>query len=202
MSAIDLKTALTLREWDEAWEQSRHLETMRSQYLGFFFAATLGVTAVTANGLVGHHASPSATVVVVGMLALGLNTLAVYIYLAIWRVNQVLDHYQEIILTMRQQARLNSGSPIDLSDHVRPPVPPRPGRLGRLVLWHGSELILPLAATGSTTALVANAIYALTTNNVTVLAQVVSCIALVASVTVAGLCYWLLHPRPIRESRR
>ena len=29
------------RIWDQAWEQSRHLEVLRGQYLGFFFTAVL-----------------------------------------------------------------------------------------------------------------------------------------------------------------
>jgi hypothetical protein len=184
MESSDLKVALTLHLWDEAWEQSRHLENMRSQYLGFFFAAMLSVTALTGNGLVGHHASRSSAIV----LATGLQMLALYLYVATVRVNQVSDHYVALILAIAQKTSLDAG--IDLS----PPSPPRSGRLGRVLLWHGTELVLPLAAGGLTVALIINASYALSAHGTSTLAQIASGVALTSSLIAAAFCYWLLHP--------
>jgi hypothetical protein len=51
MSTEMLRTVLILREWDEAWTHSRHLEDLRRHYLSFFFTALLGVTAFSASYL-------------------------------------------------------------------------------------------------------------------------------------------------------
>ena len=45
------RPALQEQIWEQVWAHSRHLETMRSQYLGFFFTAALAVAAIAAKDL-------------------------------------------------------------------------------------------------------------------------------------------------------
>lgn len=193
MSTDDLRTTLIMREWDEAWAHSRHLEDLRRQYLGFFFTALLGVTAISASYLARRHLSPSGSVLTIAALALGLQTLAVYLYLAVSRVNVVLDHYLEVVWAIRDQIALDGSSSVDLSDHRRPPSPPRPGRLGRVILWHGAEPVLGLGA-GVLVLILAGNVFRATLEEVSSAALVLSSAALVLSVGSCVFVYWLLHP--------
>lgn len=146
MADDELGAALVLREWDEAWAQSRHLETMRSQYLGFFFAATIGVTAVTAKQLADDSLGSAGSLLSLAALALGLQILSAVLYVAVVRINRVLNYYQRLIFAIKTQIHERPGASVDLRAYERWPQPTRTGWAGRVSTTQGTaELVLVLA---------------------------------------------------------
>ena len=87
--------------WDEVWAHSRHLETMRSQYLGFFFTAVLAVTAIAAKDLAANGLRTTGSLVAFSALMLGLEVLAAFMLLAIKRIGHVLGEYRKSVLAIR-----------------------------------------------------------------------------------------------------
>ncbi len=114
-----------MREWEQAWAHTRHLESMRGQYLGFFFTAVLGVTAIAGPSLADDSLGTSGSLLTVAVLAVALQLLSGFLYLAIIRLNEVLGYYLKIILAIKAWM-LSSGSAVDLSPYAEPPKPPRP----------------------------------------------------------------------------
>jgi hypothetical protein len=88
--AEERNVEFTMREWEQAWIHTRHLESMRGQYLGFFFTAVLGVTAFAGPRLADGSLRTPASLLTVAMLALGLQLASGFIYLAIVRLNEVM----------------------------------------------------------------------------------------------------------------
>lgn len=194
ISAEELRAELIMREWGEAWAHSRHLEDLRRHYLSFFFTALLGVTAFSASYFARRHLSPSGSILTISALGLGLQMLSAYLYLAIHRVNAVLDHYLDVMREIRDQIPLDDNSPVDLGDYRHHPLPPREGRLGRLILWHGAEAVLVTGAGIFGVILVANVFRAATLAGVSSITLIVSSGALVLGVGSCIFVYWLLHP--------
>lgn len=114
-----------MREWEEAWNQSRHLEAMRGQYLGFFFTAIIGVTAIAGPSLVDDSLRTAGSQLVLATLIFGLQTLSAFLYLAVHRINDVLAHYQEEIIAIRTTMIPASEDLVDLTSFIWPPKPPR-----------------------------------------------------------------------------
>jgi hypothetical protein len=96
----DLKGKL----WDEVWAHSRHLETMRSQYLGFFFTAVLAVTAIAAKDLAADGLRTTGSLVAFSALMLGLEVLTAFMLLAIRRIGHVLGEYRKAVFQIRDAA--------------------------------------------------------------------------------------------------
>jgi hypothetical protein len=139
-----------MRVWDEAWAHHRHVEVMRGQFLGFFFTAVLGVTAIAGPGLADDSLRSAGSLLILAALAIGLQVLAGFLYLAVVRLNVVLGYYHDLIHDL--------GGSMDTSPAVAarlaagPPDPPRrwAGTSGvtQLVLALGLVLFpLVLAAT-------------------------------------------------------
>jgi heme/copper-type cytochrome/quinol oxidase subunit 4 len=101
MEDVDRELSYVKQEWDEAWAQSRHLETMRGQYLGFFFTVVLGVTAIAGPRLAKDSLRSADALLILAALALGLQVLSGFLYLAIVRLNAVLAYYLKIIFAIR-----------------------------------------------------------------------------------------------------
>lgn len=112
-----------MREWEEAWAHTRHLESMRGQYLGFFFTAVLGVTAIAGPSLANGSLRGSSSLLTVAALAVGLQLLSGFLYLAIIRINEVLGYYLKIILTIK--AWMSNSGAVDLGPYAETPRPPR-----------------------------------------------------------------------------
>lgn len=115
----------TMREWEQAWAHTRHLESMRGQYLGFFFTAVLGVTAIAGPSLADDSLRSPASLLTVSTLALGLQLTTGFIYLAVVRLNEVLGYYLRIILVIKAWM-LSNGAAADLGPYATPPKPARP----------------------------------------------------------------------------
>lgn len=95
--------ALRLRAWDQAWEHSRHLETLRGQYLGFFFAAVLGALAITSGDLASQDPASSERFAFVAGITLVLQVLAASLLFAVRRLGGVLQHYQAVLAEIRNE---------------------------------------------------------------------------------------------------
>lgn len=116
---------LTMRIWDEAWAQYRHMETMRGQYLGFFFTAVLGVAAVAGPQLADDSTlSTSSALLTIATLATGLQILSGFLYVAVTRLNKVLAHYKTVMFNAAVAIATRTGE--DLSPYSLPPEPTKP----------------------------------------------------------------------------
>lgn len=114
----------TLREWEQAWAHTRHLETMRGQYLGFFFTAVLGVTALAGPRLADDSLRTSGDLLTVAVLALALELLTGFLYLSVVRMNNVLGFYSKQIETISQWM-LSNGAVLDLTSFITAAPPSR-----------------------------------------------------------------------------
>lgn len=112
-----------MSEWEQAWAQSRHLETMRGQYLGFFFTAVLGVTAIAGPRLIDDSLGTTESLQVIAALALGLQMLSGFLYLAVTRINAVLIVHKKRIFAIRDVMVPASSAIVDLGGFTRPPQP-------------------------------------------------------------------------------
>ncbi len=128
------------RECEQAWAQSRHLETMRSQYLGFFFTAVLAVVALAGPRVADAGLRTSASLATIAALAFGLHLLSAFLFLAVRRMNVVLNHYTKRIISLALE--LKAGLPIRQPNQgaVRPPVEAADApRVSRLASPSGSS---------------------------------------------------------------
>jgi hypothetical protein len=92
---------LTGNLWDQLWAHSRHLETMRSQYLGFYFTAVLAVTAITAKDLADDELRTTGSLIAFSALTLGLVVLSGFLLLAVRRIGDVLHAYRVSVFELR-----------------------------------------------------------------------------------------------------
>ena len=122
----DRATAYLMREWEQAWAHSRHLEATRGQYLGFFFTAILGVIAIAGPRLADDSFGSPASLLILAALVLGLQFLSAFLYLAVIRLNAVLSYYLKIIFVIRNRMIPISQGVVDLAPLSRPPDPVRP----------------------------------------------------------------------------
>jgi hypothetical protein len=122
----DRASAYVMREWEQAWAHSRHLETTRGQYLGFFFTAVLGVIAIAGPRLADDSFGSPSSLLILAALLLGLQFLTAFLYLAVIRLNAVLSYYLRIIFAIRNRTIPASREVVDLTPLARPPDPVRP----------------------------------------------------------------------------
>jgi hypothetical protein len=101
MSDESERSTVKWRIWEEAWAQSRHLEAMRSQYLGFFFTVLLGVTLFGAKEVADQGFRTATSLVLFSILALGVELLATFLLLAVARIGDVLAKYATVIEAIR-----------------------------------------------------------------------------------------------------
>jgi hypothetical protein len=112
-SVVSAPKDLIWKSWDEAWAQSRHLESMRSQYLGFFFTVLLAATFFAIKeGAKGGWLSSGALLLPI-FLALGVELLAAVLLAFVRRIGEVLVYYTRVIVAIRDEqiADLGLGRP-------------------------------------------------------------------------------------------
>lgn len=134
MSAQTNLERLQANVWSEAYSHSRHLESMRSQYLGFFFTVLVAVVALSGNALVTKGInSASAVVLALGLLT-AVNGLAGFLLFAVVRLGTVLLYYQRMAWAIAD----------DLAGSAPPgwwgpaPATPGPAYAANLRTMHGS----------------------------------------------------------------
>jgi hypothetical protein len=179
----------TRAEWDQAWNQVRHFETMRGQWLGFFFTAVLGVIAIVAPRL---DTGTSKAVVVIAILAVVFETWSAALYLAVARLNEVHRYNDHIIFAIRDATISSPPAAVDLTWYRRPPAPPRGGRLGSLATTKSaSELVVLFGVYLFTATLAANLADASTASKVSTGATAIAAVATGVGVLIAVFCGWV-----------
>jgi heme/copper-type cytochrome/quinol oxidase subunit 4 len=181
------------REWEQAWSQSRHLETMRGQYLGFFFTIVLGVTVVAAPKIADDSLRTSGSILIVVVLSVGLQALSAVLFLAVNRLNNVLGYYDSVIFAVRDSflaAATSGGDVPDLRPFRDPPRSPR-GSVSRV-----AKFVLQAGIAGFPVAVIV-ALWRAIELTPDSTASIVACsVGLALNVTIWGLCWWALQPRP------
>lgn len=130
---------ITEAEWVQAWNQARHFEAMRGQWLGFFFTVVIGVLALAGPNVDIDKADSR---VLIAVLALVLEVFSVAVYLVVARLNQVHRYSDTVITAIRDGTSESATVPLE-GDLARAPGPPRRGRAGKLATTKGvSEAVL------------------------------------------------------------
>ncbi len=195
MISDELDWAHTRAEWDQSWSHARHLETMRGQYLGFFFTAVLGVTAIVGPKL---DVDSERSLVVVAALALVLEILSATLYVAVRRLNSVYHWYQQIIIAIRNETLARPPAAVDLTRFDKAPTSIERGpKWAQTLATTGgtSWLVLFLGIVSLVAVLVAVAIRVATMPHPSTTAIVICLIALACGILVASTCLWILPPR-------
>jgi hypothetical protein len=109
------------REWEQAWNHYRHLETTRTQYLGFFFTVLVASIGL-AVGLLKDVKPPDLPAVLFGLFVLAevVFLITLGLYTAIKKTGYVLKRYETIINSVRNKSDFASSKdfPFDLSDMI------------------------------------------------------------------------------------
>jgi hypothetical protein len=79
--ALTKQETLLYHEFDQAWEHYRHNETIRSQYLGYFFALSLGSAAFGAQTVRSDALASASDLVLFGVFLLVFAFLSGFVYL-------------------------------------------------------------------------------------------------------------------------
>ena len=114
-----LKNQQLVREWEQAWSHYRHLESTRSQYVGFFFTVQLAAVGL-AVGLAKDVDSNEQTAVTFGLMVLTFVDflLTIGLFTAIKKLRYVLLRYETVMATVRRESGLGSSQdlPFNLAD--------------------------------------------------------------------------------------
>jgi hypothetical protein len=96
-NAPDLLTMgeiLLSHEFEQAWQHYRQNETLRSQYLGYFFALVLGSAAFGAQTVRSRALSSPVSLILFEVFLLTLALLSCFVYLGVRRAGIALAHYE------------------------------------------------------------------------------------------------------------
>lgn len=93
----ELVSAALIYDGEQAWSHYRHLESQRSQYLGFVFTAVLGVSGLLVAVVSGGKSNVEAVVAGAAIMSFVLLLLCFLIYAAVRKVGAALHfHHAEI----------------------------------------------------------------------------------------------------------
>ncbi len=84
---------LLLREFDETWAHYRHLESTRSQYLGFFFTVTLAAIGAGIPAARSDATAHGGTLLLILVFLVVYGELARFLYVSIVKMGAVLALY-------------------------------------------------------------------------------------------------------------
>lgn len=181
----------TEAEWTQAWNQVRHFETMRGQWLGFFFTVTIGVLAFAGPRV---DSNDSQSLAMVAVIALTLEVFSCALYLVVSRLNEVHTYNDSIIYETRR--RMNEVSKLFAGKvSAFPPDPPRRGRAGNIGTTKGaSEYVLWGSAVVFVALLAATAVRAWTAAGITGAAECWCLLTATVSVLLVVGTTWLRFP--------
>lgn len=108
--------SLLLRDYDQAWNHLRHVESTRIQYTGFFFTIVLGSIAL-AIPLFTQRTVVISSLVVASCFAGALATFSSSIYLTMKRMGVQLSHYRRSIEQIRDHFYRRSNLDENLKKH-------------------------------------------------------------------------------------
>jgi len=178
---------LVWKSWDEAWAQSRHLESMRSQYLGFFFTVLLAAAFFAIKeGTKGGWLSSSALLLPI-FLTLGVEMLAAALLAFVRRIGEVLVYYTRVIVAIRDDQVVDLGP--DRPSWAEPwPLSNTIGPQWRLRSTQGaSQLVLEASIVATTATLLALAIRVATLKSASSALVAFGIVAAVMGVVIAAL---------------
>ncbi|MFZ1926977.1 MAG: hypothetical protein WAU42_12650 [Solirubrobacteraceae bacterium] len=178
---------LIWKTWDEAWAQSRHLESMRSQYLGFFFTVLLAVAVFAIKeGAKGGWLSSSALLLPI-VLALGVELLAAVLLAFVRRIGEVLVYYTRVIVAIRDDQVVDLG--LNQPSWAEPwPLSNTIGPRRRLRSTQGAtQIVLEVSIIATTAVLLALAICVATLKSVSSALVALSVVAALTGVAIAAL---------------
>ena len=192
---------LKWRRWDQAWSQSRHLETMRSQYLGFFFTVFLGLTAFSATQLGSDSLGTSFDLVVFAAILLGLDVLSGFLLLAVARIGDVLRYYTSVIVAI-EESSVGSATRHDLGWLASIPLSEKTTLRRRLRSTQGvAESVLEGAVGLLPLGLIALAVRGLTVHDVSVFARFSCLVAALAACVLSLTCLGAMRERRLPPAR-
>lgn len=90
-------------DYEQAWEHYRHLENLRTSYLGFFFTVALGSASILLPVLVGAPWGIDLKVVAACCFLVVFSALAYFVYLSVQRAGWVLEHYRLVMENIRSR---------------------------------------------------------------------------------------------------
>jgi hypothetical protein len=100
-----------LQEYQQAWDQARHLETMRGQYLGFLFTVALGSAALAIPAVGAGVLNDSLDLLMLcGFLTI-FFLLTALIYVSVVKLGAVFAQYQRGIHIIRNYFYTDSNCP-------------------------------------------------------------------------------------------
>jgi hypothetical protein len=102
VEALTKQETLLCREFDQAWDHYRHNETTRSQYLGYFFALSLGSAAFGAQTVRSDALASAPDLVLFGVFLLVFAFLTGFVYLGVRKAGVVLTHYESVWNNIRK----------------------------------------------------------------------------------------------------
>jgi hypothetical protein len=151
-----------LDQYNQAWSHYRHTESMRTQYLGFFFTVLLGSAAFALPILRSSDDSPEAAATGTLLFLVALQAMSYFACVSVIRMGSVLRHYHRAIDRLADALEEEGKIPSAMRGVMR-----TEGRLtvsrGRSVsglaerLMRGSMVIVNLLAWATTIAWIASA---------------------------------------------
>jgi hypothetical protein len=109
---------LLLDEFEQAWIHYRHLETMRGQYLGFFFTISLGSITLSIPAIGAGALDDAPQLVALSGFVQVFFLLTALIYISVRKLGIVLAHYERVIGLVRSHFYAED-STLVASLHVR-----------------------------------------------------------------------------------
>lgn len=176
------RRALLLREYDNAWVQSRHLETTRSQYVGFFLTFLAAVVALVGSRSADAYHDPR-TAVELSLVVAGMSAVTWFVSVSTRRWGVVITHYDDVILGVRQRV-LTSGDRALVQIGLRNEIGIQQAAELTLLLTHLALLSAAAVVCGRVATLDPRALYLATTS---------AALALVALSTLTGANWRVLY---------
>ena len=108
-----------VREWEQAWNHYRHLESSRNQYLGYYFTVLLASLSVSIS-LLRDVSTDEKSTVIFGLLVLVFIVFLIttVLFVSIKKSGYVLKNYKKIINSVRIDSffRSSEAFPFNSSD--------------------------------------------------------------------------------------
>ena len=112
MGASETENLFLIGEYQQAWDHYRHIENARTQYLGFFFTASLGGVALAAPILAANAGRLDIQLVSLGSFTAVFEVFALFVLMSVSRFGVVLLRYDIAMTRIRwRRARITKVRP-------------------------------------------------------------------------------------------
>jgi hypothetical protein len=186
------------RVWDQAWEQSRHLEMLRGQYLGYFFTAILGVAVFLGKDIADGSLRTVGSLVVLAVVSFLLDLIAAFLLLAVARIGDVLLHYGVMLRGIQDELRTQTGAEETTPLWLRVPTESAAGRRRLRSTQGAAEAVLQLSLVAFPMILIAPAARSLVLHEIPVPTKAICLFVFLAGCAVSGVTLRAFH-RPVAD---